>query len=429
MYKFIYNFIFIPLLIFLSKILMFFVPKIRERELGIKNSLENLDKIKINQKVIWVHAASMGEFEQAKPIIEQIKKLNNNIQFVCTFFSPSGYNTQKNYQFASAVTYLPIDTKKNAKYFINKIKPDIAIFIRYELWLNYLTILNENSIPTILINATFPTILNKIHFLSKFYKQIFNLFNAIYVVNSKHYDKYLTLNLKTMLYKSSDTRIERIIKKVEESKSSPILYREYFPKNNIIFVIGSSWEKDEEYVIKAVNNINKKNNNIINLIIVPHEPTKKNVENIIKKLDKYILFSDIKKEGNNIIPIKITDEVIIIDTIGILLKIYGIADIAYVGGSFGVGVHSLIEPAGYGIPICTGKNCFNSPDAVPLIESNALYVIENEFDLEYWLNEIIKNKEYREIASQSAKNYIFINSGATQTIINEIKKYISIVTR
>lgn len=420
----IYNFIFVPIFVLLTKLLKPFIPKLKEREGNINKSLKNLDKLNKTEKIIWIHSASMGEFEQAKPIIEQLKSIYSNIQIVCTFFSPSGYNTQKTYKYADAISYLPFDSKRKVVKFINKINPNVAIFVRYELWLNYLTVLKQRNIPTILINATFPKIIKKISFLAFFYRNIFELFREIYIMSNKDYNDFLTLKLNTKLYKSSDTRFERIIEKVEEAKTKQILLKEYFPNNNIILVAGSTWKIDEEYIIDAVIKVNIIYNNIINLIIVPHEPNENNINRLKNKINKFILFSQIIRANENYKSIKIIDEVVIVDTIGILLKLYGIADIAYVGGSFGAGVHSLAEPAGYGIPICTGKNCFNSPDAIQLKEKQALCIIENASELEKWLIKIIEDKSFRINSGNAAKNYIINNAGATQQIIKAIEQYI-----
>ena len=450
-YIILYNIFIVPLLFFTSKILVFFSPKMRSRSVNLKSSLSNLDKLKHNNKyTIWIHASSMGEFEQAKPIIEALKSDINkssstkNIQIVCSFFSSSGYNTQKNYSHTDVVCYLPLDTRKNAKKFISMLNPDIAIFVRYELWFNYLFELKKQKIYTLLINATFPSALKKYKFLKGAYTSIFNLFDKIYTISNEQTLLFNSLEkIHTKIITSSDTRIERIMQKVTEAKTKPVLPRSYFGDDKTIIVAGSTWEPDENYLIEAHKKLNKIYKNKIILILAPHEPTEKHINKIKSKntclLSEILLYnysnyssnsnlvynSNNNSFSNNNI-ISSNNNIIIVDSIGKLLKLYGTADAAYVGGAFGsAGVHSLTEPAGYGIPICTGKNCYNSPDAKSLYELGALTIAESEEDIFNWMERILLDKNFVSEAGAAATNYIKNNSGATETILKEIKKQIN----
>lgn len=426
LYYLIYNILFIPIFLFLSKILAIFLPKVKERNKNITLSLENLKKINHSFPVIWFHAASMGEFEQAKPIIEKIKNTNQNIQIICTFFSPSGYNTQKKYEFADAVCYLPFDSIKNAKKFINQINPTAVVFVRYELWLNFLSQLRKQKISTMLANATYPSVLKKAAILSGFYRCLFNLFDKIYAVSKIDYDLFNNLNLKTQIIRSSDTRIDRIIAKVDEVKESNIIPKAYFNNEDVVLVAGSTWDIDENYLLYAYNKINKIYNNRLKLIIVPHEPTQAHIDNLTAKISDYILLSKLIDNLDKNINIRNRNEIIIVDSIGKLLKLYGNANIAYIGGAFGVGVHSLTEPAGYGIPLCTGTNCYNSPDCNTLYESGALTIVNTKEELFNWIENVIINNKFRYNSGLAAENYIKSSTGATNIIAIDIMKYIEL---
>ena len=404
-----YN-ILITIINFFLPLVAFFVPKLNERK------KLNID-IKI-QNCIWIHSASMGEFEQAKPLIELIKKNNPNTKILCTFFSPSGYNTQKNYPFADAISYLPIDTYWNAKKFINNIKPTKAIFIRYELWYNYLHLLKKNNINAFLINATYPNILKKNKILLHFYRKIFSYFTDIFAVSESDFVFFNNLKLKTNIHKSADTRNDRIIEKVNDAKLNPILNRNLFSADELIFVCGSVWNKDIDIIFSAVNDYSKLNKTNIRLILVPHEPTANHIEYIKNKFPNNILLSEIlnNKEILSQIP---KEKNIIVDSIGNLLKLYAIADLSYIGGGFGVGVHSIAEPAGYGIPLIVGPNCYNSPDATPLINQEALTRITNHQQLKEWLITMNDTKN-RKNAGNTASRYIKSNSGTTEIIWKKV---------
>lgn len=405
----IYN-VLITIINFLLPLIALFIPKLNERKShNIDTNIQNC---------IWVHSASMGEFEQAKPLIELIKKNNINTKILCTFFSPSGYNTQKKYAFADAIYYLPIDTYWNAKKFINDVKPTKAIFVRYELWCNFLYILKKNNIKSFLINATYPRILKKNKILFPFYKKIFRCFTDIFAVSDSDFYFFNNMRLATNIHKSADTRNDRIIEKVSIAKLEPILSRSLFSANELIFVCGSVWNKDIDIIFNAIEDYKKLDKMKIRLILVPHEPTTTNIDYIKNIFNDNILLSEILNNKENTTKIQ-NEKTIIVDSIGNLLKLYAISDLSYIGGAFGVGVHSITEPAGYGIPLVTGPNCYNSPDAFLLINVEALTRISNHNQLKEWLvcmNDIDNRTE----TGSSARRYIENNSGHTKIIYDKI---------
>lgn len=427
MINFLYNYFFIPLSRVLLPLYSVIQPKLKEREKECWRIFDSINFRHHEKKVIWFHSASMGEFEQAKPVIEKIKSINKNIIIICTFFSPSGFNNQKNYLYADYILYLPFDTKKNVRKFLNKFSPDIAIFVRYEIWFNYLKELNKLKTTSILINATIPaqTILNHNFFANYYYKNIFNLLTKIYTVGDIHSNYFKNLNITSEIITLNDTRFDRVYSVVKNLNSNIYLKREYFNVDDIILVAGSSWIEDENIILNSIELVANKN---IRLILVPHEPTKDHISSLQARLPNSILLSQI----SNIDPIidsdiqkQIDGRVIIVDSIGKLLSLYSVADIAYIGGAFGDGVHSVVEPACYGIPLCCGPKMTNSPDAVNLVNLNALEIIKNQNDFINWL---LKNSGLasRLETGKISKDYVLNSIGSTDIISDNIIEQLNI---
>lgn len=423
----IYNFIIIPLALLFKKVMGFFNPKLREREKNWKRSLSDvivLNRSDAGRKRIWFHSASMGEFEQAKPIIELIKRNHPDICIIVSFFSPSGYNNQKNYEFADAVVYLPFDRMSDVKYFLDIVKPNLAVFVRYEVWRNFLSELNVREVPIYLIDATAPDskIMREIFPFSKFTSKNYDLFQRIYTVDEKQTAFFEKLRLNTEIITLTDTRFDRIAENVRNSSKLKLIPDKFFRNDDFVLVLGSSWSPDEEIAFKAVDDWNSREKRIVKLIVVPHEPTPEHIGEIIKRNLKFVLLSEIENRG------KIEgdkDSHILVDSIGKLLSLYSYANAAYIGGAFGVGVHSVTEPAGYGIPLATGLGMKNSPDAVKLREIGALKVLGSSEDFRNWLNLIVNNREEYQRLSHFAKEYIDTKLGSSESIYKDIIKGIN----
>ncbi len=419
--SFLYNFIFMPIANFLLFFIKLFNSKIKNREIACSEILNEFANSRIranSKKKIWFHAASMGEFEQAKPIIEMFKKQNSEFLIYVSFFSPSGYNNQKNYPYADYIFYLPIDKKSNARKFIELLKPDIAVFIRYEIWFNYLNILNKNKIPIYLINATTPQS-RKLDF---YYSRCLSLFTKIFTMNPNEAEYFKTIVTDRSVYPMWDTRFDRINSNVEENRLKPLFNKELFG-DRLVFACGSTWAPDEDIIISAVNRINlsQKHHNSIALIIVPHEPTKEHIAELKLKLDDYILLSELENnQTNNIDLFMQKNPVIIVDSIGKLLRIYANANISYIGGAFGAGVHSVTEPAGYGVPVAVGTKYHNSPDAIELEKITVLKSVKSADELYNWLIRLIENPELIAYISQKAENYVKSRCGNSEIIYQDI---------
>lgn len=367
----------------------------------------------------------MGEFEQAKPIIESIKKNFPDCIIVASFYSPSGYESQIDYKFADIKLYLPLDSRKNAKMFVETIEPDISIFIRYELWLNTLNYLRKNSTKIILLNATLPSKSIIRNFLLKpFYRVVYKKFNKIYSIDPNMIDYLRSLNISTPVYLLPDTRFDRVKSSIL-AKSYDFIWLKRILLDRFILVAGSTWETDERILSKAISKIREtiRPNRKIIVIFVPHEPTEKHISKLKTILKNYILFSDLVKYSNdNSMLVKKFDGNIdiIVDSIGKLLGIYSIADVAFVGGGFGSGVHSVVEPAGHGLPIACGPKLGNSKDAIDFLEKGYLTIVKNELDLIEWLNKFITNEINLKNISSQIKKHFEANCGATDKITKEI---------
>lgn len=414
---FIYNYIFLPIVFVLKPILKLILPKFKEREAAVKESLKALDKIDKSKQTIWFHAASMGEFEQAKPVIELLRDKKDNINIVCSLFSPSGYNTQKNYAHADAVFYLPLDTKSNVDNLLKRISPKAIILVRYEIWLNLLDKSHKQNIPLFLIDATFPA--GRLAGMKAFTDTAFSKFKRIYAVNQEQTKRFATAGIKHT-ETLADTRLDRIAGKVKEARKSPILDKAIFG-GRAVLVAGSSWLPDEKIITEAANQIGKDK---LSIIYVPHEPTPEHIKELRSLVPNAILLSELEQLDENNQANEVIGKHIIVDSIGKLLGLYASADIAYIGGAFGVGVHSVTEPAGYGIPLITGKNNTNSPDAPKLEEIGALKSVNNAEELKSHLNLLLENKDEYQNISKLSGDYVNSALGSSNVIVEELIKTI-----
>ncbi len=419
MIQFIYSKFIINIAYILFKLASLFNSKAKNREGQWKSLLNQIPEKK--RLRILVHASSMGEFEQAKPIINLIKKNKPTSEIIASFFSPSGYDNQKNYEFIDYALYLPIDTRRNAEKFVNIIEPDVAIFVRYEFWLNVLSALKKSGAKNYLVCATKPSgkLISKTSLGSSFLKICLNQYDKIFTTGIEHTNFFKSLIPDLNLQTLSDTRADRILEIVSITAAAPVLPANLI-KDAYNFIAGSSWEKDEMVISRAVEEINKDKFKI-RIIYVPHEPNESNLKRIEGLHNKTLRLSEFF--SNNQHDLKETH--LIVDSIGKLLKMYASADFAMVGCGFGDGVHSVSEPAGYGIPICCGPNIESMPDAVELRNSGGLEIINNSSELINWLMKMIYDESNRQQYGRAAKDYIISKAGSSEiickNILNDIK--------
>lgn len=418
--KFIYSHILIPIAYFIFGIYAKFNDKAKVREDIWYDLISNIPEKKSNKLRILVHASSMGEFEQVKPVIKEIRNLIHDCEIIASFFSPSGFINQMNSDDIDFAVYMPVDTITNAKLFTDVIKPDISIFVRYDLWFNHLNELHKSGSKNYLICATMPSdsFYLKISLVRTYFKMCYDKFNRIFTVNQSHTDLIKSLGTIADIITSSDTRADRILSSVPYSINHKLL-PDYILHDCFTLVAGSTWQRDEEIIAEAVNEINKEHFRI-RVIYTPHEPTVTNI-NRIKTLHSRVtllstLINDINNFNNEMILSELENSHIITDSIGKLLQLYANADFAYVGCGFGDGVHSVSEPAGYGIPIACGPNIFKMPDAVNLNNAGGLKIINNSRELKDWLLKMINDNDLRNNTGRIAEEYIKSTSGSSKII-------------
>jgi 3-deoxy-D-manno-octulosonic-acid transferase len=403
---FLYNLV-ISIAGFFLKIVALFSPKIKLFIDGRKNVFSILEeRIKATDKTIWFHSASLGEYEQGLPVIEKIKEKYPSHKIVVTFFSPSGYEVRKNNTVADVTIYLPLDTRKNAKRFLKLAHPEKAFFIKYEFWLNYLKELETSKTPTYLISGIFRDSQMFFKWYGGFYRKALKAFTYFFVQNESSKQKIEAIGFNNVIV-SGDTRFDRVNAILERDNS--LDYIEKFKNNQTTIVIGSSWPKDEallaEYINQAPDNVK--------FIIAPHNIKTEQISNLKSQITKSsVLFS----EKNNLDLSNYS--VFIIDTIGLLTKIYSYGTIAYVGGGFGnPGIHNILEPATFGIPIIIGPNFSNFAEALELVKLKGCTVISNSNELKNSFDQLINDENFLKEKGQICKSYIQDNTGATNSIM------------
>lgn len=396
---------------FCLKIIALFSPKIKLFVDGRKNVFATLQsQIQPGDLTLWFHAASLGEYEQGLPVMEAFRKQYPNHKIVLTFFSPSGYEVRKNNTIADVTVYLPLDTKANAKQFLEIVHPEMVFFIKYEYWPNYLNALKKQDIPTYLISGIFRQ--NQVFFqwYGGFYRKALDTFRYFFVQNisSKELLKQWGVNNVAV---SGDTRFDRVAAILE--KDNTLDFIDTFKNNMLTVVVGSSWPKDESLLSDYINHSSQ-----VKFIIAPHNIKPEQIEALKNSLTKKtVLFSE--KEGQDLT----TFDVFIIDTIGILTKIYSYADIAYVGGGFGnPGVHNILEPATFGVPIVIGPNYSHFAEARALVKSDGCISIQNKKQLSDALDELIQNEDVRSEKGHICSTFVQMNKNATNIIMKHFSK-------
>ena len=394
---------------FLLKIVALFSPKIKLFVEGRKTVFATLfSKISATDKTIWFHAASLGEYEQGLPVMEKIKEKFPNHKIIVTFFSPSGYEVRKNNTIADVTVYLPLDTKSNAQQFLKLTHPEMAFFIKYEYWPNYLNELQKQNVKTYLISGIFREKQVFFKWYGGFYRNALKSFHYFFVQNESSKKLLQSIGFNHVKV-SGDTRFDRVVAILERDNSLDFI--EQFKNDTTTIVIGSSWPKDEELLIHYINQSQG-----VKFIIAPHNIKAEQIQQLKQSITKKtVLFSE--KENQNLAEF----DVFIIDTIGILTKIYSYADIAYVGGGFGnPGVHNLLEPATFGVPIVIGPNYTHFAEATALVNLNGCLSITNQSELKQAFDVLLQNEDERLEKGHICATFVQMNKGATDLILNHI---------
>ena len=375
---------------------------------GRKNWEEKIaEKISPRDRIVWIHCASLGEFEQGRPVIEAIKRDMTEFKIMLTFFSPSGYEIRKNYDNADCISYLPLDTPANASSFIRLVHPEIVIFVKYEFWNNYISALYKNRIPLYLISGIFRPGQHFFKWYGAFFREMLRKFEKIFVQDQRSFDLLSGIGIEQVIL-AGDTRFDRVVQIAGAAKN---IYRlEQFRGNEKLFLAGSSWRQDEEIFAEYVNTYPLR----MKWVFAPHEVDKSNIERLEKLLKvEYVRFSEFSE-------ISADARVLIIDNIGMLSSAYRYAYIAAIGGGFGKGIHNILEPACWGIPVVFGPNFQKFREAVDLIEKGGAksFLTFDEFKeiLDLWLSD----ERFYKKSADVAMEYVKVNTGATKIILKEI---------
>ncbi len=377
---------------------------------GRKNWAEKIsEKIKPGDRVIWIHCASLGEFEQGRPVIEAIKKDLVQFKVLVTFFSPSGYEVRKNYSNADCISYLPADTPENALKFIDLVKPEIAILVKYEFWHNYISAVYSHNIPLYLISGIFRPGQHFFKWYGSFFRRMLKKFELIYVQDKQSLELLNSIGIEKVQV-AGDTRFDRVVQIAAAARKIETL--EKFRGDEKLFLAGSSWRQDEEIIAEYIN----KYPSAMKWVFAPHEIDEANIVRLGKLLKvEFVRYSKFNEASAG-------SRVLIIDNIGMLSSAYGYAYIAAIGGGFGKGIHNILEPACWGIPVVFGPKYKNFKEAVELLAAGSARSF-NSFDefkeiLDLWLSD---EKIYTNSA-RLASDYVKENTGATEIIIQEIKR-------
>jgi 3-deoxy-D-manno-octulosonic-acid transferase len=366
------------------------------------------EKIVPGEPLLWFHASSLGEFEQGRPVIESIKKENPHYRILLTFFSPSGYELRKNYPMADYVFYLPLDTRKNASRFLDIVNPEKAFFIKYEFWFNFLIELRNRRIPTYIFSALFRP--SQIFFKpwGKWYRKALLTFDKIFVQNQESFlilQKYGFHNVQIC----GDTRLDAV---GGIADAAPRLEKmEQFCGNKKPIIAGSTWKEDEELFIRFIN----ESSNGYKFVIAPHEVNVESLERITNALTKsYVLYS--KASGEELLH----SQVLIVDGYGYLISLYRYSLFAYIGGGFTDGIHSILEPAAFGLPVIFGPDYHKFQEAHDLLKLGAANSVSNYESLASIFNNYLSNKKSLCSASETALNYVNKNRGASEQILKHL---------
>jgi 3-deoxy-D-manno-octulosonic-acid transferase len=367
------------------------------------------EKVDPEAKYIWFHAASLGEFEQGRPLMERIRKAHPEYKILLTFFSPSGYEVRRNYEGADIICYLPLDTPINAKRFLRLVNPVMAFFIKYEFWRNYLLILKKRNVPTYSVSSIFRK--NQIFFrwYGRVYARVLKSFTRLFVQNQKSKDLLASIGVKDVDI-VGDTRFDRVLQIKEAAKPFPVI--EAFKKNHKVFIAGSSWPPDEDIFIRFFNK-----HRDWRLVIAPHVLSEDHLEQILSKLNRStVCYTKTTPEEAS------RAECLIVDCFGLLSSIYHYADVSYIGGGFGVGIHNTLEAGVWNVPIIFGPNNKKFQEAQGLLKSGGGFEIQSYEDFEQVMNTFLSDQSALKRAGEAAGSFVRSLSGATQRVFDYVEK-------
>ena len=382
--------------------------KAKQWVVGRKNIFERMaSAIAPTDKIVWIHVASLGEFEQGRPIIEQIRKERPEYKILLTFFSPSGYEIRKNYDGADYIFYLPIDTPCNVKRFLDIAHPEIAVFVKYEFWLNYLTQLKKRGVRSYLVSAIFRK--ESVFFRSygSIWREALDAFDQMFVQNEESRELLHKIGYDNVIV-AGDTRFDRVAAIAKAAKPVDIVAK--FKGEAPLFVAGSTWGPDEDILMTLVND-----NPQIKFVIAPHEMEEARIRHILDSVKggavRYTQLEGVSLEEK---------QVLVLDTIGILSSVYGSAKWSYIGGGFGVGIHNTLEAATFALPIAFGPNYLKFKEAVDMVSLGVATSVTNYEELKRWFEPLRDDVALLAEVSRAAKDYTSKHQGATEAIVKAL---------
>ncbi len=392
----------------LIRVAALFNPKARRLLRGRKAIFANLEGIIVEtDRYVWFHCASLGEFEQGRPVIERFRETYPEFKILLTFYSPSGFEVRKSYKKVDIVSYLPLDTADNANRFLNIVKPELAVFVKYEFWPNILFGLKKRKIPAVSVSAIFRQ--NQVYFwdFGQFFKDVLKTIDHYFVQDKNSVQLLENIGINNAIV-AGDTRFDRVL----DLASQPVKFQEIatFKGEKPCFIAGSTWEADEDLILDYFLS-----NDDWKVVIVPHEVQPAHLSSLMEKCQGQAVLHSTAPE--NLADIKI----LIIDTIGKLSKIYKYADVSYVGGGFGKGLHNVLEPAVWGVPIIIGPHYQKFKEAKGLVDLKAAIPVVEKEDFPKIIKKL-SDPEKRAKKGKAAKEYVEQNAGATQVIVAEIGK-------
>ena len=368
------------------------------------------EKIDPRERIIWLHVASLGEFEQGRPLIEALRESHPEYRILLTFFSPSGYEIRKNYAGADYIFYLPIDTRKQVRQFLDIAHPELVIFVKYEFWLNFLTELRRRRIRTFVVSAIFRRNSVFFRFYGGLWRKALKTFEVLFVQNEESKSLLAELGYPNTVV-AGDTRFDRVAKIAREAKQVPMIER--FKGDKQLFIAGSTWGPDEELLLPLMND-----NPELKFVIAPHEMDEGRIERLMRETRggavRYTQCDDKTSfEGK---------QLLILDTVGLLASVYGYASWGYIGGGFGVGIHNTLEAATFGLPIAFGPKYEKFKEARDLVAIGAARSITTYEELKAWFAPLRDDEKHLTEASRLARDYTLSHQGATETILKTIFK-------
>jgi len=378
---------------------------------GRKNIFDSLSSELGSQtsKIIWFHCSSLGEFEQGRPVLEKLKSKNPNSRFLITFFSPSGYEIRKDYKGADWVFYLPLDSRTNAKRFFDIANPSLVVFVKYDYWYYYLIECKKRNIPLLLISGIFRKDQPFFKWYGNLHRKMLNCFTHFFVQDTESFQLLQSIKINNAIV-ASDTRFDRVSEIAENFK--PIEEVEKFCGSSQVLVAGSTWPDDEKLIKEATTKFPN-----LKIIIAPHEIHKEHIDQLRSIFPDAMLYSQLITQNSQ----PIASNVLIIDNIGMLSRLYHYATITYVGGGFNKGIHNTLEAAVYGKPVLFGPNYKKFKEAIGLIEAGGGVCINSVTELSAILEKFINNKTELELSSKNSLDFVNQNRGATEKILHYIE--------